>query len=165
MQEELDVYNALMPGEDEFSATLLIEITDEATMKEWLDRFMGLDHGDTVGIMPAGDRPSGCSKAATVMRPKSVRCISSDSGRPVDDSAFADLHQPVLLTVHHMRVPRRKVSVPGSIREEWLSDLAQLNAVGSSVRPIWSLMYEQDGNCLALDQADRICGSASLYQA
>ncbi|HEY5626943.1 MAG TPA: DUF3501 family protein, partial [Nitrospira sp.] len=47
VQDELDVYNALMPSLGELSATLLIEITDEAVMKEWLDRFMGLDRGQT----------------------------------------------------------------------------------------------------------------------
>ena len=50
VQNELDVYNELLPAVNELSATLLIEITDGATMKEWLDRFMGLDHGRTVAI-------------------------------------------------------------------------------------------------------------------
>jgi hypothetical protein len=50
VQEELDVYNALMPGSGELSATLLIEITEQDRMKEWLDVFMGLDHGQTVAI-------------------------------------------------------------------------------------------------------------------
>ena len=34
VQEELDVYNALLPAAGEVSATLLIEITDDARMKE-----------------------------------------------------------------------------------------------------------------------------------
>src|SRR3990172_13154666 len=42
VQDELDVYNALLPSQDELSATLLIEITDEAKMKEWLHRVMGV---------------------------------------------------------------------------------------------------------------------------
>ena len=49
VQDELDVYNALLPNLDELSATLLIEITDEAKIKEKLDQFMGLDHGDKSG--------------------------------------------------------------------------------------------------------------------
>ena len=39
-------------------------------------------------------------------------------------SAFADLRQPVMLTVQH-HVYHAEVSVPGSMREEWLSDLNQ----------------------------------------
>ena len=50
VQDELDVYNALLPQQNELSATLLIEITDEAKMKEKLDQFMGLDHGEKVAI-------------------------------------------------------------------------------------------------------------------
>ena len=34
VQDELDVYNALLPSPGELSATLLIEITDEAKVKE-----------------------------------------------------------------------------------------------------------------------------------
>ena len=54
-EDELDVYNALLPAANELSATLLIEITEADKMKEWLDRFMGLDHGHTVAIMAGGE--------------------------------------------------------------------------------------------------------------
>src|SRR5690349_6540297 len=59
VQDELDVYNALLPTKDELSATLLIEITEEAAMIEWLDRFMGLDRGRTVAILAAGESAFG----------------------------------------------------------------------------------------------------------
>ena len=36
---------------------------------------------------------------------------------------FADLRQPVLLTVDHNGY-RETVHVPGSLREEWLADLS-----------------------------------------
>ncbi|MCE3223538.1 MAG: uncharacterized protein K0S58_1718 [Nitrospira sp.] len=55
IQEELDVYNALLPAAGELSATLLIELTDPDTMKQWLDLFMGLDHGQKVGLRAGGD--------------------------------------------------------------------------------------------------------------
>jgi hypothetical protein len=37
-------------------------------------------------------------------------------------AAFADLRRPVSLTVDH-RGYHESVAVPGSLREEWLSDL------------------------------------------
>ncbi len=40
---------------NELSATLLIEIVEEAKMKEWLDRFKGLDRGQTVAIKAGGE--------------------------------------------------------------------------------------------------------------
>jgi hypothetical protein len=55
VQDELDVYNELLPTEGELSATLLIEITEAAAMKESLDRFKGLDHGHTLAIIAGGE--------------------------------------------------------------------------------------------------------------
>jgi hypothetical protein len=48
IQEELDVYNALLPRRGELSATLFIEITDKDQIQPVLDRFMGIDVGPTV---------------------------------------------------------------------------------------------------------------------
>ena len=50
VQDELDVYNALLPGPRELSATLFIEITDKDQITPVLDRFMGIDAGPTVWI-------------------------------------------------------------------------------------------------------------------
>jgi hypothetical protein len=121
-QEELDVYNALMPGSGELSATLLIELTEEDRMKEWLDVFMGLDHGETVAIRAGTEQAFGLFEGS-VMKPKSARCISSDSGPAASmTAAFADLHVPVTLAVHHHEY-HAEAPVPGSMREEWLKDL------------------------------------------
>ena len=54
MQEEIDVYNALLPGPGELSATLFIEIADKDQIKPVLDRFMGIDTGDHVWLEMAG---------------------------------------------------------------------------------------------------------------
>jgi len=43
VQEELDVYNELLPDEGEVAATLFIEITDPAQVQPTLDRMVGLD--------------------------------------------------------------------------------------------------------------------------
>jgi hypothetical protein len=43
IQDELDVYNELIPAERELSATLMIEITDLDSIKDELDRLIGLD--------------------------------------------------------------------------------------------------------------------------
>jgi hypothetical protein len=45
VQDEIDVYNALLPGPGELSATLFIEITDKAQIQAVLDRFIGIDAG------------------------------------------------------------------------------------------------------------------------
>ncbi len=43
LQQELDVYNELVPGEGELSATLFVEITELAEIRPELDRLIGLD--------------------------------------------------------------------------------------------------------------------------
>ncbi len=125
VQEELDVYNALMPGSGELSATLLIELTEQERMKEWLDVFMGLDHGETVAIRAGTEQVFGLFEGGHSHETK-ISAVHFVRFRPTASmaSAFADLRQPVMLTVHH-HVYHAEVSVPGSMREEWLSDLNQ----------------------------------------
>ena len=125
VQEELDVYNALMPGSGELSATLLIELTEEERMKEWLDVFMGLDHGETVAIRAGTEQAFGLFEGGHSHETK-ISAVHFVRFSPTASmtAAFADLRQPVMLTVHHHEY-HAEVPVPGSMREEWLSDLHQ----------------------------------------
>ena len=124
VQDELDVYNELLPTEQELSATLLIEITEAATMKEWLDRFMGLDRGRTVAIVAGGETAFGEFEGGHSHETK-ISAVHFVRFRPneVMRRAFADLRQPVSLMVNHNGY-EQTVPVPGTLREEWLSDLS-----------------------------------------
>jgi hypothetical protein len=123
VQEELDVYNALMPGSGELSATLLIELTEQDRMKEWLDVFMGLDHGETVAIRAGNQQIFGEFEGGHSHETK-ISAVHFVRFRPTVSmtAAFADLRQSVMLTVHH-HAYHAEATVPGSMREEWLSDL------------------------------------------
>ncbi|MBH0187589.1 MAG: DUF3501 family protein [Nitrospira sp.] len=125
IQNELDVYNALLPAAGELSATLLIEITEEAMMKHWLDQFMGLDHGEKVAIVAGGERAFGEFEGGHSHETK-ISAVHFVRFRPTISmhSAIADLRQPVMLTVDHGEY-HVHTAVPGSMREEWLSDLNQ----------------------------------------
>ena len=124
VQDELDVYNELLPTTQELSATLLIEITEAATMKEWLDRFMGLDRGRTVSIVSGGESAFGEFEGGHSHETK-ISAVHFVRFRPneVMRRAFADLRQPVSLVVNHNGY-EQTVPVPGTLREEWLSDLS-----------------------------------------
>ena len=50
IQDEIDVYGALLPRPGELSATLMIEIADKEQIKPVLDRFMGIDTGQCVWL-------------------------------------------------------------------------------------------------------------------
>jgi hypothetical protein len=123
VQDELDIYNALMPESGELSATLLIEITEQERMKEWLDTFMGLDHGETVAIRAGTGQIFGLFEGGHSHETK-ISAVHFVRFRPTESmtAAFADLRLPVMLTVHHHKY-HAEVAVPGSMREEWLSDL------------------------------------------
>jgi hypothetical protein len=123
VQEELDVYNVLIPGSGELSATLLIEITEQDRMKEWLDVFMGLDHGETVAIRAGTERAFGVFEGGHSHETK-ISAVHFVRFRPTASmiTSFADLHAPLSLMVHHHGY-HAEAPVPGSMREEWLQDL------------------------------------------
>jgi hypothetical protein len=56
VQQEIDVYNELVPEAGELSATLLVEITEEARIQPQLDRLVGLSSGRHVWLELEGRR-------------------------------------------------------------------------------------------------------------
>jgi len=44
VQQELDVYNRLLPARGELSATLFLELTSEEQLRTWLPRLVGIEH-------------------------------------------------------------------------------------------------------------------------
>ncbi len=123
VQEELDVYNALLPDPDELSATLLIEITEEARIKDKLDQFMGLDHGNKVSIIADGEAAFGEFEGGRSHETK-ISAVHFVRFRPTASMkrTFTDLTRPVKIRVDHGGY-QQEVSVPGTMREEWLADL------------------------------------------
>ncbi len=55
VQQEIDVYNELLPDEGELAATLLIEITEEHRIQPELDRLIGLANGSSL-FLQLGER-------------------------------------------------------------------------------------------------------------
>jgi uncharacterized protein DUF3501 len=55
IQDELDVYNALLPARGELSATMFIEIEERDQIQPVLDRFMGIDLGAHVWFQVGRD--------------------------------------------------------------------------------------------------------------
>jgi hypothetical protein len=72
IQGELDVYNELIPGPGELSATLFVEVDDPDKVREVLDRFIGLDRPGTLamwfeaGMTAAGEFESGHSREGRI---------------------------------------------------------------------------------------------------
>jgi hypothetical protein len=54
IQEEIDVYNRVLPDDGQLAATLLVEITDESKIATTLERLVGLQ--DHVWLVVGGER-------------------------------------------------------------------------------------------------------------
>lgn len=52
IQHELDVYNRLLPGPGELSATLFVELTSEADLRHWLPALVGIERAIAFEIGP-----------------------------------------------------------------------------------------------------------------
>ncbi|MBI3079284.1 MAG: DUF3501 family protein [Deltaproteobacteria bacterium] len=125
VQEEVEVYNTLIPGAGEVSATLFIEIEEQARVKEELDRLMGIDEPGRVafrlgeaGVAP-GVFEAGHSKEDKISAVHFVRFRFA----PPQVAALRDPATEVRLVVDHPNY-RAEAKVEAALREELLADLA-----------------------------------------
>ncbi len=124
VQEELEVYNALLPGQGELSATLLIELTEPDSMKQWLDLFQGLDHGEKVAIRAGTELAYGQFEGGRSHETK-ISAVHFVRFRPTEGmvKTFADPALRVVVTVNHAGY-EAEAEAPWALREEWLADLS-----------------------------------------
>lgn len=123
VQEELDVYNALLPAPGELSATLFIEITESARIKEALDAFQGIDRDETVALQAGPHLVYGSFETGRSTEDKisAVHFVRFRPGRDFVDALASGA--PAFALIAHPRY-RAKAPVPREMREEWLADLA-----------------------------------------
>jgi hypothetical protein len=81
IQEELDAYNPLLPKPGELSATLFIELTTEAALRELLPRLVGIEHA--IGIELAPSIAGGDAQLVTsVPEANHARALTRDTVTP-----------------------------------------------------------------------------------
>jgi uncharacterized protein DUF3501 len=123
VQEELDVYNALLPGTGELSATLFIEIVDEAAIQRELDALIGLTDGNAVYLELGGRRvyarfSAGESRADRIA---AVQYLKFPVGAEARDALLSP-ETVVRLAVDHPH-ERSSVDLPMETRQELARDL------------------------------------------
>lgn len=123
MQDELDIYNEMLPAEGELSATLFIEITESDRIKQRLDSFQGIDRGESVALAVGpckvyGEFEGGHSKEEKISAVHFVRF------RPPRNfvKALFDDGQAASILVNHGDY-KAKAIVLEDLRCEWLADL------------------------------------------
>lgn len=123
IQDELDVYNTLLPGPGELSATVMIEITTQERIREILDSFRHFDRPDTLALtvkdqavfaaFEAGhskeDKISAVHFVRFVIPPSFLEALGADGA-----------HAAIRITHENYRA---EANVPPAMREEWLKDL------------------------------------------
>lgn len=130
MQEEVDSYNALVPGADELSATLFIEIPELVRMtpsqvREAVNRFQGLDRDGVIWLrvgpdvrMPARFE-EGHSKEEKMAAVHYVRFAVPPAAR----AALADPSHPAAVVIQHPNY-KAEATMSAELRGELLKDLA-----------------------------------------
>ena len=126
IQQEIDVYNELLPDAGELSATLLVEITDEARIQPHLDRLIGLSSGRHLWLELNGRKVfarclEGQGREDRIAAVQYLRFpIGTD---PADARALAAGAAPVVMHVDHPGY-RASAVLSAEARAEIARDLA-----------------------------------------
>ena len=126
IQTELDVYNPLIPGAGQISATLFVELTDKAQLEEWLPKLVGIETEVELRLGPSGQKRVRCRVDEAHLRQltreeltASVHYVHFD----LDEDEVAVFDQdPVVLAMTHPAYSH-EVELSGDTKAELLGDL------------------------------------------
>ena len=121
IQDEIDIYNKILPDEGQLGATLLIEITDEAQIATTLEKLVGLQ--EHVWLVVGGERIKAEFDPEQFAADKlaAVQYLRF----PIDAATQAALREsgtPVVLRIDHPRY-RHSVELGEIGRQELVADL------------------------------------------
>jgi hypothetical protein len=124
MQVELDIYNRLLPGMRELSATLFIELTSEDALRDWLPRLVGIERqvaldmdGDLVTSAPEAEHEAALTRETITPAVHYLRFVFTED----DVDAFRAAGEVALVSTHPA-YEARTVLTP-AVRGELLDDL------------------------------------------
>jgi Protein of unknown function (DUF3501) len=134
VREELAVYNALLPGPGELSATLMIEIEDQASVRSELERLLGIDEHLTLEIGDAA-RVRGLFEPGrqTAEKLSAVQYVRF----PLDDGARAALAAgaPLALVIDHPNY-RTRAAFPDAVQASVAADVREPAAGDAALRSV-----------------------------
>ncbi len=124
IQVELDIYNRLLPRVGELSATLFIELTSDAELREWLPKLVGIERaigvaidGDVVASEPEAEHAAALTRDTVTPAVHYLRFRFSEA----EVAAFAAASEVALESLHP-EYPARTV-LSAEVRQELLGDL------------------------------------------
>ena len=122
IEEELAVYNELVPGANELFATLMIEITESRRIRPELDRLIGIDEHVFLDVGGKSVQATFDPKQFEEERISAVQYIRFPLG-PELARAFCDPSVPARLRVEHPNY-REATPLEGAVRASLAADLA-----------------------------------------
>jgi Protein of unknown function (DUF3501) len=127
IQEEIDAYSALVPGDGEISATLFIEIADlykmtQAEIHRTVNRFQGLDQ-DRVALVIGGERVPARFQGTETHEEKMAAVHYLRFPLPQSVRAIlADPEAEARIVVDHPNY-QAEAGLPGAVRQQLVADL------------------------------------------
>ena len=121
--EEVAVYNELVPGDHELSATLMIEIPEADRIRSELDRLVGIDEFVCLEVGEARVPATFDDKQFEGDRISAVQYVKFPLG-PEAAAAFQDPGTPVTLRVSHPAYTAEQ-PIEGAWRASLAGDLAE----------------------------------------
>lgn len=124
IQREIDTYNQLLPGENELTATMLIELPDAARIREEITKFHGVNTGEATYIQIGDERlpaafDAGQSDDRRISAVQYVRFHFNDAQR----EAFATGAKEARLVIDHPNY-RHGALIEGALHEELAKDFS-----------------------------------------
>ena len=123
IQEEIEVYNSIMPPSGGLSATLFIEITDEKKIKSVLNDFIGLTNSDNLSFEIGDEKVFARFEEGREKEDKisSVHYVQFYLNQNQKDR-LADLSQTVNIVIDYKNYVH-SVSVKDEMRQSLVNDL------------------------------------------
>ncbi len=126
IQTELDVYNPLIPGAGQISATLFVELTDQEQLMTWLPKLVGIETEVELRLGPSAQKRVRCRVDEAHLRQltreeitASVHYVHFD----LDEDEVAVFDQdPVVLALTHPAYSH-EVELADDTKAELLGDL------------------------------------------
>jgi len=121
--QEVAVYNELIPGDHELSATLMIEIPEAGRIRGELDRLVGIDEHVCLEVGDVRVAATFDTKQFEEDRISAVQYVKFPLGAEVS-AAFRDEGTPVTLRVSHPAYAAEQ-RIEGPWRESLVADLVE----------------------------------------
>ena len=122
IQNELDTYNQLIPGPNELSGTLFVEIDNKERLYEWLPKLVGIQRAVSIWLHDGSSVPSTPEDEERLTREETTATVHYLKFRFTPEQVDAFAAGPVRIVVDHLNY-NAVVELTEEQRSELVEDL------------------------------------------